>query len=114
MKIKTMNLAFYIAFILTIGTFCFIAYVTNNEQLEEEYIQMEITANETVWEIAEKYSNNHNLSTWEFVKWVEDKNKIDADHIAIGTALILPIEKNEKNEKDNSYMVVAEGQRSLR
>ncbi|MBM6618348.1 cell division suppressor protein YneA [Bacillus suaedaesalsae] len=108
MKIKTMNLAFYIAFILSIGAFYLISYMTNDDRLEDQYIQMEIAANETVWELAEKYAKDHNLSTWEFVKWVEDKNKVDADHIAIGTVLILPIEKKDKG---NSIIIVADGER---
>lgn len=108
MKIKTMNLAFYIAFILSIGAIYIISYLTNNDQLEDKYIKMEIAANETVWELAEKYAEDHNLTTWEFISWVEEKNKIDADNVTIGTSLFLPIEKKNMND---SIIIVADGER---
>jgi hypothetical protein len=107
MKVKTMNLSFYIAFILSIGVVFLLAYINSDEKKEGQYVQVEITKNETIWGIAESRSDLHELSTLEFVEWVEKKNGIDADDIYTGLTITLPIEQKDFND---AVLLVAGGE----
>jgi ABC-type metal ion transport system substrate-binding protein len=107
MKIKPMNLSFYIAFILSIMTLFFVAYLTSDERTKDLYVQVELSADDTVWELAEKHADKHSLTYTEFISWVEENNGIEASEINEGLTITLPI---KKQEIDDSIMYIADGE----
>jgi len=46
---------------------------------------------ESLWEISQKYEEQHGLSKEEFFKWVEKHNGVSRDYIVAGKDLVLPI-----------------------
>lgn len=58
---------------------------------DEKYITITVQSGETLWKMAEDYSEDHNLSKTEFVAWVEKKNGVSNGKIYAGDELILPV-----------------------
>ncbi len=58
---------------------------------DEKYIKITVQSGESLWKMAEDYSEDHNLSKTEFVAWVEKKNGISNGKIFVGDELILPV-----------------------
>ena len=57
-----------------------------------QYMTITIKDGESLWEISQKYEEQHGLSKEEFFKWVEKHNGISRDYIVAGKDLLLPIE----------------------
>jgi cell division protein YceG involved in septum cleavage len=66
---------------------------------EEEYIKVIVKSGDTVWEYAEQYSNESNLSKKQFVNWVLTQNELAEKQLFPGEELVLPIKviSNETN-----------------
>jgi LysM repeat protein len=58
---------------------------------DEKYIKVTVESGASLWELAEDFSEDHNLSKHEFVAWVERKNGISNGKIYVGEELILPV-----------------------
>ena len=48
----------------------------------------------SLWNISEKYEDEHGLIKREFVEWVETYNGISGDYIFAGEELIIPVKMN--------------------
>jgi hypothetical protein len=57
----------------------------------DDYKKVTVSKGETLWELSEQYADQHNLSTMEFIEWVEDYNGISGDYIFAGDELVIPI-----------------------
>jgi cell division protein YceG involved in septum cleavage len=57
----------------------------------EDYIKVTVQDGESVWKLAEKFSNDHSLSQAEFVSWVEKENGIAGEVIHPGDELVIPV-----------------------
>ena len=58
----------------------------------DQYMTITIQDGESLWEISQKYEEQHGLSKEEFFKWVEKHNGVSRDYIVAGKDLVLPIE----------------------
>ena len=58
----------------------------------DQYMTITIKDGESLWQISQKYEEQHGLSNEEFFKWVEKHNGISRDYIVAGKDLLLPIE----------------------
>jgi cell division protein YceG involved in septum cleavage len=58
---------------------------------EEEYVKIIVKSGDTVWEYAEQYSNDSQMSKKQFVKWVLTQNELSEKQMYPGEELILPI-----------------------
>jgi len=56
-----------------------------------QYMTITIKDGESLWEISQKYEEQHGLSKEEFFKWVEKHNGVSRDYIVAGKDLVLPI-----------------------
>jgi hypothetical protein len=59
---------------------------------EDAYITVTIEEGQSLWEIAETFASEHNLSESEFVSWVEKENGIIGETIMPGDELVIPVE----------------------
>lgn len=55
------------------------------------YITVTIEEGQSLWEIAETFSGEHNLSENEFVSWVKKENGIVGETIFPGDELVIPV-----------------------
>jgi cell division protein YceG involved in septum cleavage len=92
------KLAHYIAFsilsLMLIGAFL---YATKPVS-KEDYIEITVSAGDTLWELAEKYNDSHDLSTREFIEWVIDVNHLTDQQIVAGEKIIIPVLKSDVEE----------------
>jgi cell division protein YceG involved in septum cleavage len=58
---------------------------------DEGYITVTIEEGQSLWEIAETYTHDHDLSKNEFVSWVEKENGIVGEMIYPGDELVIPV-----------------------
>jgi len=70
--------------------FSFVAKAHLNSS-DDAYITVTIEEGQSLWEIAETYANEHNLSENEFVSWVQEKNGITGEVIYPGDELVIPV-----------------------
>ncbi|SEM49868.1 LysM domain-containing protein [Mesobacillus persicus] len=68
----------------------------------EDYITITVQSGESLWKIADDFSNNHNLTNHEFVVWVEKENGITGGKIYAGDELIIPI-RTQHNDDTPQY-----------
>lgn len=62
-----------------------------NLEDDDKYTKITVQSGESLWEMAEDYSKDHNLTKTEFIAWVEKKNGISDGKIYVGDELILPV-----------------------
>lgn len=58
---------------------------------EDAYITVTIEEGQSLWELAETFAHDHNLSENEFVSWVEKENGIAGQMIHPGDELVIPV-----------------------
>ncbi|MCM3572598.1 LysM peptidoglycan-binding domain-containing protein [Mesobacillus subterraneus] len=59
---------------------------------EDAYITVTIEEGQSLWEIAESFASEHNLTENEFISWVEKENGIIGERIVPGDELVIPVE----------------------
>jgi cell division protein YceG involved in septum cleavage len=85
--------------ILLLMICCFSALVLSllSESKEENYIKITVSSGDTLWDLAEQYTDNSSLSKKQFINWVISHNGMNDKQLIIGDELILPI-KEELND----------------
>lgn len=58
---------------------------------EDTYITVKVEDGQSLWEIAETFAEEHNLSENEFISWVEKENGIVGERIFPGDELMIPV-----------------------
>ena len=79
----------------------------NRFEKPTNFVNVTIQEGESLWGIAEKYSDQHSMTSAQFVRWVEKKNGISGDRIFPGAQLQVPVQEVEKT---NAEMIVLAGQ----
>ncbi|WNS77265.1 LysM peptidoglycan-binding domain-containing protein [Bacillus sp. DTU_2020_1000418_1_SI_GHA_SEK_038] len=81
------------AIILFVLSFLTVFIVINQLGESENINYMKITVNDgdTLWQIAEDFSTNHELTAMEFINWVERNNGISGERIFPGDELVIPV-----------------------
>lgn len=95
---KLWNRYSYAIILLVLSLFTTFILVCQLDRLDDDAL-MKITINEgdSLWQIAEEFSEEHKLTSKEFVKWVESKNGISGDRIYPGDELVIPIIQKKEN-----------------
>ncbi|MBM4763873.1 LysM peptidoglycan-binding domain-containing protein [Bacillus sp. B15-48] len=77
---------------------CFIlmAIFANDLKAGNDFTTITVQEGESLWSIAEQFSDKHNLTKHEFIVWVERENGINANLIYAGEELVVPILKNKE------------------
>ncbi|NMD69574.1 LysM peptidoglycan-binding domain-containing protein [Bacillus sp. DNRA2] len=58
----------------------------------DEFINITVQEGESLWVIAEKYSDSHDMTEEEFVHWVQAENGLSEDAIYPGDQLMIPVQ----------------------
>ena len=58
---------------------------------DDAYITVTIEEGQSLWEIAETFAHDHNLSEHEFVSWVVKENGIVGEMIYPGDEIVIPV-----------------------
>ncbi|MBS4189337.1 LysM peptidoglycan-binding domain-containing protein [Bacillus sp. FJAT-49705] len=66
---------------------------------KSDYIKITVNEGDTLWQIAEEFSNEHTLSVKEFVVWVEQNNGILSGRIFPGDELVIPVVQENSAKK---------------
>jgi hypothetical protein len=106
MKVNLMNLSFYIVFIMSILTVFIFACLNSENRINNDYVQIQLSNGDTLWEVSEKFASQHGLDTYEFIKWVEDKNNINGNRLLTGQILYIPVKKEHIQD---SLLLLADG-----
>ncbi|MEH7126463.1 LysM peptidoglycan-binding domain-containing protein [Bacillus sp. JJ1532] len=88
------------AIILFVLSF-FTAFILINQLGESEnikYIKITVNDGDTLWQIAEEFSMDHELTAIEFISWVERNNGISGERIFPGDELVIPVLKDYSSE----------------
>ena len=85
-----------ILFVLSFIT-AFVLIVQLCESDPNQYMKITVNEGDTLWQIAEDFSDQHKLTANEFVAWVERNNGISGERIFPGDELVIPILIDEIN-----------------
>ena len=99
--------SYAIILILLSFSAAFILSGKSTNQIDEEYISVKVLEGDSLWEISEKYAEEHNLTPQQFINWVKKTNGID-EYIYAGDSIVIPVSKenlyaNNFASIDNDY-----------
>lgn len=60
-----------------------------------EYVEIEVTEGDSLWDYANEFEEYHNLSNNKFISWVEEENELSGKWIKPGQKLFLPVKKED-------------------
>ncbi|MDR7076176.1 LysM repeat protein [Neobacillus niacini] len=73
---------------------CGLAFILSlrfNSDVEEKFLSITVSEGDSLWEIANQYSDQHSYSNNEFISWVKQHNEIVGDNIYPGEEIIIPV-----------------------
>ena len=73
---------------------------------QNQYVTVTVSDGDSIWKIAEDYSEEHSLSKVQFVNWVQTHNHIEGDHIFPGEKIVIPV--SSKSQVTNELASAAE------
>lgn len=79
-----------ILFVLSFST-ALIIIIQLGDSENINYIKVTVNEGDTLWRIAEDFSQKHDLTAPEFVNWVERNNGIAGGRIFPGDELVIPV-----------------------
>jgi cell division protein YceG involved in septum cleavage len=95
MKNSLQPFTYYAIFFMILAVFTYgVTSMAKGPDLEN-YATITISAGDTLWELAQEYKEQHDLSTAEFVGWVEKANGIEYKLIMPGEIIYVPILKED-------------------
>lgn len=93
-KLKIDGFSYLLFFVLAV-LFAFHSVEAEIKPIDTEgYLQIQVEEGQTIWQYTNQYSDRHELSFKEFKKWVTKANNINADQIAAGSYLVIPVKAN--------------------
>lgn len=61
---------------------------------KEKYVEITVSAGDTLWELADKYKHEHRLSHQQFIEWVMEVNRRSDDRLIVGEKIVIPVLKS--------------------
>jgi LysM repeat protein len=74
-----------------------------------QFVTVTVSEGDSLWKIAEDYSEDQSLSKKEFVNWVKTHNQIEEDKIFPGEKIVIPV--SSKEQTSNEYASAADSER---
>jgi hypothetical protein len=82
----------YAIILIAAGLLFSLAVKVHSIASDDAYITVTIEEGQSLWEIAQAYAGEHNLSESQFVSWVEKENGIEGEVIYPGDEIMIPVE----------------------
>ncbi|MFC3882281.1 cell division suppressor protein YneA [Bacillus songklensis] len=89
---------YYAIFFMILAVFTYFVTSFAKGPNLENYATITISAGDTLWELGQKYREQHHLSSHEFVEWVETENHLEYKTIMPGEKIYIPILKKDFQE----------------
>ena len=89
---KIWNQYSYAIFLILLS--CFLAFILSlrfTSGPDEEFLLISVSEGDSLWAISDQFSDQHELSNKEFIKWVKLHNNLKEDQIFPGDELIIPV-----------------------
>ncbi|MGG3798488.1 cell division suppressor protein YneA [Metabacillus fastidiosus] len=94
---KTESFAYILSFFFVIIAIVFALSYTGIKESKDHYYIVTIEEGDSLWSIADKFQEQANLSTWEFITWVQEKNNLYTEVIKPGDEVMIPVKKDLNN-----------------
>ncbi|WP_141432395.1 LysM peptidoglycan-binding domain-containing protein [Bacillus sp. 03113] len=85
------NNSYTIILILLSIVITFVLMTTMKQHDNQKYVTITVEDGDSLWEISNKYSKQHNLSNEQFINWVVKHNEVASDRIYPGEEIIIPV-----------------------
>ncbi|WP_338469430.1 LysM peptidoglycan-binding domain-containing protein [Niallia sp. XMNu-256] len=79
------------AIILVVISIVATTIIKINLSTNHQYMTITVQSGESLWEISQRFEEQHGLSELQFIEWVEKNNGVSRDFIIAGNELTLPI-----------------------
>ncbi|MCA1025766.1 cell division suppressor protein YneA [Cytobacillus kochii] len=86
----------------------FLLFLNTGNANQVEYVKVEVKQGDSLWKMAEEFKDAHNMSSKDFVAWVEEFNHIHLGKIHPGDKVYLPITDGEIISETNLASVILE------
>ncbi|MBM7586980.1 LysM repeat protein [Bacillus pakistanensis] len=73
----------------------------------DQYQQIKVEKGDTLWTIADKYSDHYTMTKEDFINWVGSENDLVSYQIKAGDSLTVPV-KNIPAYKNTDYQLASE------
>ncbi|MBM7701963.1 cell division suppressor protein YneA [Metabacillus iocasae] len=102
MKNYLESIKHYVGFFIIIGALTFVMTLLLSDKHVDlnQYTMVTIAQGDTLWGLALEYEQHHQLSSNEFIQWVEkmnELNKVKIETLSPGEQLYIPVLKEEIN-----------------
>jgi len=95
----------YTIILFILLSFALLLIKVNLPDSAEEYITITVMEGDSLWEISQKYKDQHRFSENDFIAWVKNQNGLTDDTIYSGDQLMIPI--IEKQFEPDSFRNLA-------
>lgn len=95
MTLKSIWDRYYIAiiFIITCLVLGLVLMLVTVNQAGSEYGEVSVASGDSIWSLADEYSDDYKMSKQEFVAWVEKENQIINGKLTAGETITIPVKK---------------------
>lgn len=62
--------------------------------INDNYLSITVSEGDSLWELANQYSNEHQLSPEEFINWVKKNNQMN-ENLSVGESILIPVKKSD-------------------
>jgi LysM repeat protein len=66
------------------------------EDHSKSYQQIIVSKGQSLWEIADMYKKENEMTQTDFIKWVQDKNQLRTTNIRQGQTIVIPVKVKTK------------------
>ncbi|WP_254118938.1 LysM peptidoglycan-binding domain-containing protein [Bacillus sp. FJAT-29790] len=94
-----------ILFVLSLLSVC-IFLIHLDEHEKKDFMKITVNEGDSLWKIAGEFSDEHKLTSTDFVKWVEKNNGILGGRIFPGDEIVIPVVSNKSSQTEyaSSYL----------
>ncbi|NRD79058.1 LysM peptidoglycan-binding domain-containing protein [Bacillus sp. BRMEA1] len=86
--------SYAIILVLLSCSFAIILAVQNSANAQDKYVKVTVSQGDSLWKIAQQYSDQLSISNAEFVSWVKEHNSNIDDQIYPGDVITIPVSKD--------------------
>ncbi|MGE8203972.1 cell division suppressor protein YneA [Heyndrickxia sp. NPDC080065] len=91
----------YVIMLIVLSLFIGLYTLLSTKDESNSYQEIIITEGQSLWKLAQIYSEEHSMNSQEFIDWVSEKNHLRNDIIKPGEKIVIPVKvKSQLNDKN--------------